>query len=175
MVVSLVPEEVAPVLVAPLDAVPEAGVEEPVAAVEPPWAPPPTDPPAAICCCTTWASSCGAVLAVQVAWPPVETDSTFTETWASYDGPRGCIAGRWTRLAGDTIAWAGGGSYRARLGAEAQELIFYAVPPGAAETAPGSETSTAAASPLAFPVEAYQRVDSTDTADLQLAASCRAR
>jgi predicted amidohydrolase len=102
-------------------------------------------------------------------------DSTFTETWASYDGPRGCIAGRWTRLAGDTIAWAGGGSYRARLGAEAQELIFYAVPPRAAETAPGSETSTAAVSPLAFPVEAYQRVDSTDTADLQLAASCRAR
>lgn len=80
VVVSVVPLEVPPVPDEPEVEVPPEPLALPVVAVEPPCAPPPTEPPAATCCWTTWASCGVAVLAVQLALPPVDKDSALTDT-----------------------------------------------------------------------------------------------
>src|SRR5581483_525638 len=92
-------------------------------------------------------------------------DSTFIETWATYDGDqRACTQGRWNRLAGDTITWAAGVSYRLVL--RPHELMFY-VP--ARTMQEGQRISTASAR-FGEPLEAYHRVDSAAAANALLAA-----
>src|SRR3954471_11749105 len=75
-----VPAEAPPVPVEPELELPPVPVAPPVVAVDPPCAPPPTEPPAATCCWTTCASCGVAVLAVQLPWPPFDSDRTSTET-----------------------------------------------------------------------------------------------
>ncbi len=83
-----------------------------------------------------------------------------------YDGDRRiCTQGRWTRLAGDTIAWAAGGSYRLVL--RSHELVFYAPGPKLED---GQRIATASTR-YVEPAEAYQRVDSAAANTLR--AACR--